>query len=332
MSRGNELSLELITRFRVDSLSSEPALYTPVSHRRRETVAVERVLVTGGSGRLGRAVVRELVENGYEVVAVDRVHPKEQPPEGARFVETDLGDVGQVAGAAVGCDALVHLGAIPAPYAHPDEIVFRNNTGATFAVFQAVSLLGIKRVAFASSVSAYGSAWANEPFPPVYVLVDEAHPMLNHDAYGLSKEVDERTAQMFSRRDRMSVAALRFHWIATREEQLASVTRHRAEPEWVESARTMWGYVDLRDAARACRLAIEATRKQPFEFETFNIVASDTLIEEGTEAMVRQHAPSTQVRTSIPGNAGAYDVGKARRLLGWEPMHSWRHDGKQSGD
>ena len=294
-------------------------------------MAGERVLVTGASGRLGRAVVDELVENGYAVVAVDRVRPREQLPDGARFVETDLGDVGQVAGAASGCAAVIHLGAIPAPYAHSDEVVFRNNTGATFAVFQAASFLGIKRVAFASSVSAYGSAWAERAFPPVYVPVDELHPMLNHDAYGLAKEVDERTAEMFSRRNGMSVAALRFHWIATREEQLASVARHRAAPEWVESARTMWGYVDLRDAARACRLAIEAGRDRPFGFSAFNIVAADTLLDGPTEATVREHAPATKIRVALPGTTGAYALSRAKRMLGWEPLHSWRDDTGESG-
>lgn len=291
----------------------------------------ERVLVTGASGGLGRAVVPELVEHGYDVVAADRIRAKEPLPDGARFVEVDLGDVGQVAGAAAGCDTVVHLGAIPAPYAHPDEVVFRNNTGATFAVFQAASLLGIRWVAFASSVSAYGSAWAKEAFPPVYVPVDEAHPMLNHDAYGLSKEVDERTAEMFSRRDGMSVAALRFHWIGSREEQIGLAARHRAEQEWAESIRTMWGYVDLHDAARACRLAIEACRDGAFGFEAFNIVAADTLIDEPTEAMIREHAPSTEIRATLSGNAGAYDIAKAKRLLGWEPIHSWRDKAAETG-
>jgi len=292
--------------------------------------SVERVLVTGGSGRLGQAVVIELVECGYDVVAVDRVRPTHRLPGGARFVETDLGDVGQVAGAAAGCDAVIHLGAIPAPRAHPDEIVFRNNTGATFAVFQAASLLGITRLAFASSVSAYGSAWAKEPFPPLYVPVDEAHPMLNHDPYGLSKEVDERTAEMFSRRHGMSIAALRFHWIATREEQIASAARRGAAPTWADSVRTMWGYVDLRDAARASRLAVEACRDRSFGFEAFNIVAADTLIEGDTEAMVREHAPATVIRAALPGTTGAFDIAKAKRLLGWEPLHSWRDEINQT--
>lgn len=221
-----------------------------------------RVLVTGASGKLGSAVVRELVAQGDEVVGTDRVAPgKGAWPEGVRFVQTDLLDVGQVAYAMQGCGAVIHLGAVPAPYGLPDEVLFRNNTGATFATLQAASLLGIKRAAIASSGSAYGMAWSPRPLFPRYAPIDEAHPLMNHDAYGVGKEVDERVAEMFCRRDGMSVAALRFHWVATREEQQHAAENLRAHPE--QGANGLWGYVDLRDAARACRLAIAA---EPFGF------------------------------------------------------------------
>ena len=113
-----------------------------------------RVLVTGGSGRLGQFAIRDLLAHGHDVVNADRRRAAGEGAPAARFVETDLGDVGQVAGAMAGCDAVVHLGAIPAPYGHADEVVFGNNTRATFAVLQAASLLGVRRAAIASSVSA----------------------------------------------------------------------------------------------------------------------------------------------------------------------------------
>src|SRR5688572_24830135 len=121
-----------------------------------------RVLVTGGSGHLGQFVIRDLIDRGHDAVNADRRPPSQDGPAGApsvRFVETDLGDVGQVAGALSGCDAVIHLGAIPAPYRHPDEVVFGNNTRATFATLQAAALVGVRRAVIASSVSAYGSAW-----------------------------------------------------------------------------------------------------------------------------------------------------------------------------
>jgi len=150
--------------------------------------------------------------------------------------------------------------------------------------------------------------------------------MLIEDPYGLSKEVDERTAEMFCRRGAMSVAALRFHWIARVEEQRASASRLRERDAMIGSSRTLWGYVDLRDAARACRLAIEGARDRPFGFEAMNIAAADTLLETPTEEAIRKITPEVEIRATMPGNAGAFDTSKAKRLLGWEPMHSWRDD------
>jgi len=290
----------------------------------------ERVLVTGGSGRLGQAVIRELLAHDYDVVAADRVRPSTGDVHGVRVIETDLGDVGQVVGAMRGCDAVIHLGAIPAPYGHADEVVFRNNTGATFAVLQAASLLGIRRAVIASSGSAYGTAWSRHHMTALYAPVDEQHPLLNHDAYGLSKEVDERIAEMFWRRDGMSIAALRFHWIARREEQIASVQRYRDREMLIEGARGWWGYVDLCDAVRACRLAIDVARDHPFGFEPMNIVAADTLLDIPTEEMIRSVAPGTQIRRPMPGTASAFDIGKARRIIGWAPEHSWRNEARES--
>jgi nucleoside-diphosphate-sugar epimerase len=284
----------------------------------------EHVLVTGASGKLGRMTVKELVRHGYNVHAADRVPPSDPYPEQVRTIETDLLDVGQVAGAMTGCGAVIHLGAIPNPNGHADEIVFRNNTGSTFAVLQAASLLGLKRAAIASSVSAYGTAWAPHPLYFKYAPVDEAHPMMNHDVYGLSKEVDEHTAEMFCRRDGMSIAALRFHWIGTREEQIDHARRLRGQLHLSGEARALWGYVDIRDAARACRLAIETGRERPFGFAPLNIMAADTLLDEPTEDLLRTHVPGLEIRARIPGTLSGFDTSAARKLIGWEPQHSWR--------
>lgn len=282
-------------------------------------VEKQRVLVTGACGSLGQAVVQDLLANGYEVAGADRVV---KPGGPIRVVETDLTDVGQVAFAARGSMGLIHLGAIPSPYGKPDEVVFRNNTLATFAVLQAASLLGIRAAVIASSISAYGMAWAPTYFNPLYVPIDEAHPMRNHDAYGHSKQVDEMTARMFARRDGMSIAALRFHWIATKE---AARERALVPPE-PRDLRQMYGYVERADAARASRLAFETARDRPFGFGAFNIVAADTLAVEETEILVRREGPDIEIRRPLPGFTGGFAIAKAREMLGWEPSWSWRDD------
>ncbi len=273
--------------------------------------------MTGGSGKLGGAVVRELAGHGHEVVSVDQRPPAEPLP--ARFRQADLGDVGQVAGAMLGCDVVIHLGAIPQPYGHPDEVVFGNNTRATYSVLQAAMLLGVRRAVVASSLSALGGAWGIPPFPPLYAPVDEAHPLTPKDPYGLSKEVDERTCEMFHRRTGMAVLAYRFHSILTHEEAVQAAGRVAEHP--ADDAHLLWGYVDLRDAATACRLGAEAG---DLGFEVFNVTAADTLSEAPTEEMIRMYCPAVEIRGRIEGTASAWSVEKARRLLGYEPKHSWR--------
>jgi len=287
------------------------------------SVAEERVLVTGTSGRLGRAVVAELLDAGCELVGADRVAPA-SVSAGMQAVEWDGRDVDTLTAAMEGCTALVHLAAIPQPGNHPAEVVFGNNTTATFAALQAASRLGIRRVALASSCSAYGMPWSPRPTRAGYVPVDELHPMRNFDPYGLSKEVDERTAQMFSRQYGMTVAALRFHWISTREEQLERVESLRTDTDWPTQLREMWGYVDLRDAARACRLAVQQARTQPYGFVPMNIVAADSLTEQPIAELLARHAPEIELRAAPETVRGTFSIARARAVIGWEPQHSWR--------
>jgi nucleoside-diphosphate-sugar epimerase len=279
-----------------------------------------KVLVTGGSGRLGTQVTHELLAHGHRVVNADRRRPAPADAiPGVRAVETDLTDVGQVAGALAGCDAVVHLGAIPWPYEQADEVVFTNNTAATFAVLQAASLLGVKRAVLASTLAMYGIAFGPAPAPPRYTPVDEAHPILSSDPYSLGKEVDERTGEMFHRQTGMSVTALRFHWIATQEEARRAAANTAEHPE--RGARVLWGYVDVRDAALAVRLALES---EGIGFEPIIITAADTLSETPTDELLRLHAPEVERRGPIAGTGSAFSLSKARRLLGYEPRQSWR--------
>ena len=284
-----------------------------------------KILVTGGSGKLGLAAIDALLEQGHQIVNADRsapVNPRgSDRAKAARFVQTDLGDVGQVAGAMAGCDAVLHLGAIPAPYSHADEVVFRNNVMGTFTVLQAAHLLGIKRAVIASSLSALGTAWSIDSWSPLYAPVDEDHPMLVKEAYGLSKEVDERTAEMFHRRNGTQVICLRFHWIAYADEARNRSIELASDPTIGDMKRHLWGYVDIRDAASLCVAAIES---DGIGFDSFQCTAADTLCDRPTMELLRDFAPETEIRSDIPGNGSAYSVAKANRILGWSPVHSWR--------
>ncbi len=279
----------------------------------------ERVAVTGAAGLLGRAVVADLLAHDYDVVGIDRV----ADDEGVRSWQGR--SVADLVPLLEGCDALIHLAAIPAPEGHLPEVVFANNTQATFAALEAAGSVGIRRTAIASSGSAYGTAWSPQPTRFRYVPVDEDHPMTNLDPYGLSKEVDERTAAVQARRHGLSVAALRFHWIVPREEQLAAMARQRSEPRDPDAElRGLWGYVDVRDAASACRLAIEAAGREPYGFVPFNIVAADSLVDAPVTDLLAEYAPEIEIRSALGPTQGAYAIDRAAALIGWVPQHSWR--------
>lgn len=283
-----------------------------------------RVAVTGSEGHLGRAVVADLGDHGYEVVRIDRVAPGDRVAPDSEVQVWDGRTVAGLVPLLSDCVALIHLAALPTPLDQPAEVVFANNTQATFAALEAAGVVGIRRCAIASSGSAYGTAWSPQPTMFSYVPVDEDHPMINYDPYGLSKEVDERTAAVMARRHGLSVAALRFHWIATAEQQRAAVADHRAETDRTSGLSNLWGYVDIGDAAVACRLAIEAAERNAYGFVPMNIVAADSLVDASIGDLVRALAPDTEIRSPLGPGRGAYLIERAAQVIGWVPQHSWR--------
>src|SRR3954453_10122677 len=169
------------------------------------------VLVTGGSGKLGRACVRDLIEHGYDVTNVDLVP---SPDSVCPLVRADLADFGQALEALAGvderpsADAVVHLAAIPAPELFPNAEVFRVNTLSTHHVFEAARRLGIKNVVWASSETVLGLPFDT---PPPYMPIDEGSPARPESAYSLSKLVGETMAEQFCRWDpELKILGLRF--------------------------------------------------------------------------------------------------------------------------
>lgn len=284
------------------------------------------VLVTGAGGRLGRVVVQDLVAHGVEVVAVDRTELV-SPSAASRVHQLDGRDADGLIEAMQGCVGLVHLAAIPYPVPDQDVEVFANNTQSTFVALHAAAAVGITRAVIASSVSGYGTAWSPEPTRFDYVPVDEGHPIRNADPYGLSKEVDERTATMINRRTGMSIAALRFHWIASAEEILGAVdgvNQVQDAGEIADQLRGLWGYVEVGDAARACRLALAAAEREPYGFQPLNVTAADTLSRVPLGDLLAAHAPETGIRSGLGPTTGGFAIDRARDVIGWEPQHSWR--------
>jgi len=275
-----------------------------------------KVVITGGSGMLGQWVVRHFVEQGDEVVNADVKQP-EQPL--CRTVIVDLNELGQAYGVLAGADAVVHLAAIPVAYSHPNEVTFRNNTMSTYNVLEAAAGLGIRKAVIASSESSYGMVFAQQRFAPRYVPVDEAHPQLPQDSYGLSKIVNEQTADMFHQRTGMQIVSLRLGNVIA-PEAYARFPQFIHDPR--QRDRILWSYIDARDAAAACRLAIEA---EGLGSVALNLAADDTsMAVPSRELMAAQYPEVDDFRAPLSGHESLLSSDKAKRLLGWQPAHAWR--------
>ncbi|PCN48753.1 UDP-glucose 4-epimerase [Curtobacterium sp. 'Ferrero'] len=279
-------------------------------------------MVTGGSGKLGRAVVRHLDEHGYDVVLVDRV-PSPDKPDGVQFVRTDLGDHGQVLNVLLGVDdrydhvdAVVHLAAVPAPGQVPDVALITNNVTASINVFHAARAARIKNVVWASSETLLGIPMG-EHHPP-YLPVDEEFPVRPQSSYSLGKAVEEEMARHFTRWDpELKMVGLRFSNVM--DETDYPSFPWDADPE----AKTfnLWSYIDSRDGAQAVRRALEADLTG---FEAFIIANTDTVMDTPTIELVERYVPDIERRSEIDGVSSLLSSEKARELLGFVPEHSWR--------
>jgi len=255
-------------------------------------------------------------EAGLDVVGVDRMAPTDQ----GRTIVVDLCDLGQVCGAFAGADAVIHLGAIPAPVGFPAEVVFRNNILGQFNVCEAAAILGIRRVVSASSVSALGFPWQHRWSEPLYVPIDEAHPLLPQDAYGLSKATGEEITAAYCRRTGGSAASLRFSTIIEADGYRRFVDSVRADPGGF--AHVLWSYIDLRDAVEACVLALTA----PFGgHQPLFIVADDTSSALATNVLLERYFPVVPQR---PGDRqerwSLIDGTRAAEVLSYHPHYRWQ--------
>src|SRR4029078_6552294 len=133
-----------------------------------------RIAVTGGNGDMGRSLTPYLIAQGHTIVSIDRALPA-TPMRGVEFLIADTRDFGQFIASIRGCDALIHLAAIRAPFNHPDPVVYADNTISSYNALSAPSALGIKQVCLASSINAIGGAFSRSPQYDYFPL-DEQHP------------------------------------------------------------------------------------------------------------------------------------------------------------
>ena len=276
-----------------------------------------RIALTGSSGKLGSVVARELRSAGHEVIGLDIVGSR-----GPDFVQTELTDYGQVVDALAGVDrapafeAVVHLGAIPASGIRTDAATFHNNMTSTFNVFWAAARLGIRRIVYASSETVLGL-----PFdvPPPYIPVDEDYPARPESVYSIVKVLEEQLAVELVRwHPELSITALRFSNVMWPEDYAAfpSFDADATARKW-----NLWGYIDARDGAQAIERALQVA---PPGFDRFIIAAADTVMSRPNAELVAEVFPGVPITGELGDNDTLLSIAKARRLLGYEPQHSWR--------
>ena len=276
-----------------------------------------KVAVTGGSGLAGSAVVSHLHDAGYDVISIDRAPPQRSSAE---YRLVDCTDLGQVYGACHGAKAIVHLAAIPRPIHHTPDQVFGANIMAAFNIFEAAAVFRIPRIVYVSSMSVLGLPFSYRPIQLAYLPIDESHPHAPQDAYALSKTLGEDIAIAFVRRmdGALSVASLRFPWIHT-PETFQTVLK----PLWGDpaaGASNLWGYIDTRDVARACRLALEADISG---HEAFYISAANSFMNTDSATLAQRYYPEAAIKSRLTGNQSLFNYAKAGARLGYAPQFSW---------
>ena len=282
-----------------------------------------KVLVTGGSGKLGRAVLRDLVAHGYDVLNIDQ---QALPEPICPSVRIDLTNFGEVAAAILGgvderkgpFDAVVHLAAIPAPGLAANARIFANNVPTTYNVFEASRLAGIKNIVFASSETVLGLPFET---PPPYAPVDEEYYPRPESAYSLGKLLDETMAAQFCRWDpSLRIVGLRFSNVMNPEDY-AAFPKFDADPrsrKW-----NLWAYIDARDGAQAVRRSIQADFQG---FEAFIIANADSVMSRSNMSLLAEVFPDVPTKGNLTTNGTLLSIEKAKRMLGYSPQYSWRNE------
>jgi nucleoside-diphosphate-sugar epimerase len=274
-----------------------------------------KVLITGGAGKVGQWVVRELLNSkDYEITVLDRTPGPERGP--VKYLVGDVQDLGQVMEAISGAEAVIHLAAIHNPNIATTTVTYQTNVVGTFNVHHAAFRLRVKRVVSASSNAVVGWSYGKR-FMPDYLPIDEDHPVRPEDVYGLSKEIGETIARSYARKG-LETVMLRPSGVVTPDE----VEQMKKDGGRRPTGFHAYSYIDARDLAVAFRLAVERSIASD---SIFFVVADDSTVTEPLCELYPRVMPSIGDKARrLTGSQGAYSNSAAKESLGWQPVRSWR--------
>ncbi len=298
-----------------------------------------RIVVTGSSGLIGHHAVADLRAHGHDVVALDCVpaaqsHAQDLADPATHCLALDLTDpaaLPRLDALLIGADALIHLARMRFPYTGRglaangwtwdkpdclgDAARLASNLQMSCHLMAAVANQRVPRVVIGSSLAIYGFYYPSHPWQPGHFPVDELHPLAPDDPYGLSKLLAEQLASGLAASTATQVASLRFPGVAGADHEQF----RRAQDVSIRGLGALGAYIDARDAARACRLAIETNLEG---HQSFNVCAPNTLLAEPTRDWIARHFPQYPGSEALaPGDWPGYDSGKANRLLGFQAQY-----------
>lgn len=292
-----------------------------------QVLADKKIVVTGSSGRAGRAILRDLLDRGVPAIGVDIAAPVVDAPaypyrglrgELAEPLRADLTDLGQTLEVLAGAHAVVHMANIPAPGLWPPGKIFADNIVMNYNVFSAARDHGLERVVWASSETTLGLPFDT---PPTRLPIDESNYPLPESSYALSKVASETVAEQFARWTGRPHIALRFSNILGPDEYRTFPDTAWKDPR--ARAWNLWGYVDERDVAQICRRALVADIEGA---EAFIVAANDTVMDRPSRELAREVYPDAAVADDLGEHDTLLGIGKAKRMLGYAPQHSWRDE------
>ncbi|MFC7492544.1 MULTISPECIES: NAD-dependent epimerase/dehydratase family protein [unclassified Knoellia] len=289
-----------------------------------------RIFFTGASGKAGKHVATHLAEQGHQVTNADLVplgHPS------VSDLRVDLTDIGETYSALAGLatmdelelgskpsyDAVVHFAAVPAILLSPDARTYATNVLSTYNVLEAATRLGIRKIVFASSETTYGICFAQGKRRPDYVPVDEEHPTVPEDSYAMSKVAGEVTARSFQARTGADIYGLRINNVIEPHEYAGMFPDFLEDPTL--RRRNIFAYIDTRDLSQMVQRCLEV---DGLGYEVFNVANADMSVAATSQEVLDRFYDGIEVTREIGRYETFYSIDKARQLLGYEPLHSWR--------
>ena len=292
-------------------------------------MSFKRIMITGGSGRVGEFVIKELAKD-YELIVLDVNKPKNIPENiHYKFIQKNIKEIKEIKEAFRDIDVVIHLAAIPVDLPGLGQEILELNVMGTFNLLEAMVKNGVKKLVFASSMCAIINCFCKEKsFVPDYFPVDEDHPSRSNDFYGLSKVIGEEICHAFSRKNNMSAICLRLGSILFPDggEGTKNDVSRYAKPEL--GKHVIWTYVDVRDVAQAFRLSLKKLEKEDVGYEIYNIGANDVLSRTDSLDLIRQYYQEVKLISNENGflidkKRALFNISKAKEKLGYEPLHNW---------